>query len=684
MKNSPNLDVGNATPTKLASASSRRQYLGLAIIFGIGLLVSVQLFLTAKQYEHERINSQFLEAAKDRVTLLQQEINASLYEVESLGAFYSASDNISRVQFRAFVQPFLAHNPAIQALEWIPRVTDAQRPQHEFNAQQDGIATYQITQRQAQGAMVRADTRDEYFPVFYVEPFASNEAAVGFNLASSATRLVTLKQARETGLMLATARITLVQEEEKQQGFLVFLPVYKKEAAAGAAMTLQGFALGVFRIGDILTNAVSYLDPLGINISLFDDSAPIEKSFLAHYPSQGSNNSEDSTLLSQQPMQYSESFEVAGRQWRVISTPTQKYLASGRSFGPWLALTVSLLLTLSLSGYLYLNLKRVRQGQEYTRRLLHSKESLQLEVEVRIQAEQELKHSNSELETAHVQLKSQQQQLVHSEKLASVGQLAAGVAHEINNPTGYVMGNLEVLKEYKHSIQEIFKAYGAMEKEIQNSENQSMNLALKQVDDLKANHDLDYILTDMDELLNDSINGTVRIQKIVQDLKSFSRVNDSDKKSVDLNEEVIETALRLVWNELKYKCTLQKELKDLPKFSCFPGELSQVIMNLLTNASDAIEEKGEISIFSESLDSHILIRICDDGCGISEADMLKLFDPFFTTKEVGKGTGLGLSISQGIVKKHGGTLTVTSKIGEGTCFTILLPMTDTSDEANAD
>ncbi len=665
MHNPANINI-----TKPAQAAAHWQYMGLAIIFTVGLLISLQLFFSAKQYEDERINSRFLEAAKDRITLLQQEINASLYEVETLGAFYTASDQISREQFRAFVQPFLAHNPAIQALEWIPRVTQNQRQQHEFNAQQDGLTQYQITQRQVQGSMVAAAIRAEYYPVYYVEPFAGNEAAVGFDLASNDTRLATLKQASDHGLMLASARITLVQEVGKQQGFLVFLPVYDN-----GSTSLRGFALGVFRIGDILTSAVNYLDPLDINISLFDDSAPSDKRFLAHYPPQGSMHSQDSDRLSRHPLQHSESFTVAGRQWRVICTPSQRYLQNGRNFGPWLTLCISLLLTLLLSGYLMLNLQRVRQGHEYTRRLLHSKESLQQQVQVRLQAEYELKHSNTKLETAHIKLKSQQQQLVHSEKLASVGQLAAGVAHEINNPTGYVMGNLKVLKEYEHSLQEIFKGYSQLEDAIEQSENKKIKQALLQVNTIKTDQDLEYILNDMDELLNDSINGAVRIQKIVEDLKSFSRVDDADKKMVDINEEVIETALRLVWNELKYKCKLAKTLKTLPEYSCHPGELSQVIMNLLINACDAITVKGEVSITSEQVADKIQISICDNGSGISDSDILKLFDPFFTTKSIGKGTGLGLSISQGIIKKHGGTLTVSSQPGKGSCFTILLPIT---------
>jgi len=674
MHQSPNISVGKATATHENPPESRSSYLGLTIIFAIGLIISIQLFSSVKNIEQERVNSRFLEAAKNRVALLQQEVKASLYEVETLGAFYSASEHISRHQFHNFVKPFLAHNPAIQALEWVPRVSNKNRLSHELAARKNGFGQYQITQRLPEGGLIRAEARAEYFPVYYVEPLAGNETAMGFDLASNDTRLATLKQASEQGLMLASARITLVQEVAKQQGFLVFSPVYKQDTSDKSDNALAGFALGVFRIGDTISRAVNQLDPLVVNMSLFDDSAPTEKSFLGHFPPKGFDHSQNSHWLSQQPMQYSESFTVAGRQWRVICTPTQQYIERGQSFDPWLVFSISLLLTLLLSCYIYFNIQRAHQGKEYTRHLLHSKESLQQQVEVRLQTEQELKYSTSRLETAHEKLISQQQQLVHSEKLASLGQLAAGVAHEINNPTGYVMGNLRVLGEYKHSIIKIFKAYTHLEALILESDDQSMKLALLEVNDVKTSQDLGFILSDMEKLLLDSISGTVRIQEFVEDLKDFSRVDNTDKKMTDINQEVIETTLRLVWNELKYKCCIDKNLAPLPKINCHSGELSQVVMNLLINACDAIPEKGTITLTSEHIGNNIKITVSDNGSGISDTDIAKLFNPFFTTKGLGKGTGLGLPISQGIVKNHGGSLTVHSQLGKGSSFIVQLPI----------
>jgi two-component system NtrC family sensor kinase len=286
------------------------------------------------------------------------------------------------------------------------------------------------------------------------------------------------------------------------------------------------------------------------------------------------------------------------------------------------------------------------------------------------------------VETRSRELKASQQQLIHSEKMASVGLLAAGVAHEINNPTGFVMSNLEVLRGYKINLQKLFLGYQELTSYVAegntDSNREEIKASLQKLKVIEEEGDIQYIMEDLDSLLDDSLLGTQRIQKIVQDLKSFSRVDDSEKKFVDLNEEVIEIALRLVWNEIKYKCTLKKELMPLPRFECRPGQLSQVIMNLLINASDAIETNGEITLSSECADSMIIIKVTDDGMGIAQKEMLNIFDPFFTTKESGKGTGLGLSISHDIVKKHTGEILVSSELGEGTTFSIHLPLNPSS------
>jgi len=288
--------------------------------------------------------------------------------------------------------------------------------------------------------------------------------------------------------------------------------------------------------------------------------------------------------------------------------------------------------------------------------------------------EQSLSNAKDTLQELNDKLVEHQQQLLHSEKLASVGQLAAGVAHEINNPTGFVMGNLEVLAEYKDDILQLLAKYNELEQQLSNKNDPQVNATLQSIQDYKKDTNMEYTLKDMHNLITDSIDGSRRIKNIVKDLKNFSRVDNIEKTPVDINSEVIEIALRLVWNELKYKCTLNKSLSPLPIYKCNPGELSQVILNLLVNASDAIKDNGEISISSTFMENYIQIQVSDNGSGIENKDLIKLFDPFFTTKDVGKGTGLGLSISHRIIEKHGGVLSVASQVGHGTVFTIMLPI----------
>lgn len=275
------------------------------------------------------------------------------------------------------------------------------------------------------------------------------------------------------------------------------------------------------------------------------------------------------------------------------------------------------------------------------------------------------------------ELREQQQLLVHSEKMASIGQLAAGVAHEINNPCGFVMGNLEVLADYKNNIQTLLLHYTELESYLKSdsfSNNIEIKKHLKKLNEIKQEMDIEYIMEDIGSLINDSLQGTERIRKIVQDLKIFSRVDSDEIKNIDINEDIIELALRLVSNELKYKCTIKKFLSPMPEYACNAGELSQVIMNLLINASDAIEENGTITISSCHDESSIRIQVADTGSGIKPEHINSLFDPFFTTKEVGKGTGLGLSISHGIIEKHGGTILASSVLGVGSTFAVTLPL----------
>ncbi|ODS23396.1 hypothetical protein AB835_08910 [Candidatus Endobugula sertula] len=254
----------------------------------------------------------------------------------------------------------------------------------------------------------------------------------------------------------------------------------------------------------------------------------------------------------------------------------------------------------------------------------------------------ELYDINQKLMSAYKKLKAQKLQLIHQEKLASVGQLSAGIAHEINNPVGFIKGNLGSLKDYMESIKTMLEVYKNLTDEMTNSTEVSAE-ELESVNKAKKESDLDFILEDVNDLISESIDGTARIEEIVLGLKNFSRV-DSDEKEELLVNNCIENTVKLVNNEVKYKAEIKLNLNEVPKTIGYPGRLSQVILNLIVNASQAIDQNGVITITTKEVNGKIVIEAQDNGCGMDEKVIKNIFDPFYTTKDVGKGTGLGLSI----------------------------------------
>lgn len=260
-------------------------------------------------------------------------------------------------------------------------------------------------------------------------------------------------------------------------------------------------------------------------------------------------------------------------------------------------------------------------------------------------------------------------QLLQSEKMAAIGQLAAGIAHELNNPIGFVHSNLGTLNGYLHDLMAIIDAYSAA------SEAQGEACPhLQSIRQLLAERDFDFVRDDIFKLLAESKEGLSRVRKIVQDLKTFSRAGEKEWQEADLHQG-IDSTLNIIRNELKYKCEVVKDYGDLPPVFCLISQINQVIMNLLVNASHAIETHGTITIRTRRLsDAQVCIEISDTGKGIAPESLGRIFEPFFTTKPVGQGTGLGLSISYNIIKRHQGRIDVLSTLGEGSTFRVTLPI----------
>ncbi len=273
---------------------------------------------------------------------------------------------------------------------------------------------------------------------------------------------------------------------------------------------------------------------------------------------------------------------------------------------------------------------------------------------------------NQELDDAYRKLKASQSQILQQEKMASIGQLAAGVAHEINNPMGFITSNLQTLGKYIDRLNLFINE----QKLVLNEKAASDELQLLQEQQKKLK--VDYILADGRELIEESLDGAGRVKKIVQNLKSFSRVDLAEMAEVCLND-CLESTISIAWNELKYKSELEKDFGELAPIPCHPQQLNQVFLNILINAAQAIEKQGTIRISTRQDENNQYVSISDDGSGIPEDIQKKIFEPFFTTKDVGKGTGLGMSISYDIIHSHGGRIDLESEIGIGTTFTIVLP-----------
>jgi PAS domain S-box-containing protein len=271
-------------------------------------------------------------------------------------------------------------------------------------------------------------------------------------------------------------------------------------------------------------------------------------------------------------------------------------------------------------------------------------------------------------------VEERQAQLIQAEKLASLGQMAAGLAHEINNPVSYVASNLRALEGYALAVGPLLRMLREIVEE-PGTEPRTLTAAqLERMRQLWRQGDLDELLSDMPELIQESLTGTKHIKEIAHSLRSFAREDDGKPQAVDLNEE-LESTLRMVWNELKYKCEVKRDFGQLPRITGLPTQLVQVFTNLLLNAAHAIETRGEIRIRTRQEGDEVVVEISDTGKGMTAETLSKLFTPFFTTKPRGQGTGLGLSISRDIVTRHGGRIEVKSEPGQGSTFTLYLPTT---------
>jgi two-component system NtrC family sensor kinase len=309
-----------------------------------------------------------------------------------------------------------------------------------------------------------------------------------------------------------------------------------------------------------------------------------------------------------------------------------------------------------------------RQLAASRQQLVIANADLESALKERMIAEHALQQRNAELVALNHKLGDAQHQLLQAEKMASVGQLAAGVAHEINNPIGFVASNLSSLKTYLQDIFRMLEAYEHLEASIPITNSHLPKLAA-----LKQSMQLGFVRDDTTSLLDECVDGVARIAKTVQDLKDFSHVDRADWQRVNIHDN-IESSLNVVQHELRQRAGVVKQFGELPRVECLPFQLNQVFLNLLINAYQAIDKRGTITIRTERDGERVRVHITDTGKGIAANEIEHIFEPFYTTKPVGGNPGLGLSSAYSIVKHHGGSIAVTSAPGKGATFTVTLPI----------
>jgi signal transduction histidine kinase len=288
---------------------------------------------------------------------------------------------------------------------------------------------------------------------------------------------------------------------------------------------------------------------------------------------------------------------------------------------------------------------------------------------------QELERRNEELALQKAELERLQTQIVHSEKMASLGQLSAGIAHELNNPAGFIYGNMEILRASASGLERLLNLY---------DDAMLPALLLTQADAIKKEIGYKHLVKDLQSAIADCHSGAERIRDISLNLRLFSRLDEAEFKKVDIHEG-IESTIRLLSQFYgPGRITLERDYADLPLVDCYAGQLNQVWMNLLVNASQALGREGKVRVVTRRENDMAAVSISDTGRGIAPEHLKKIFDPFFTTKPVGEGTGLGLSITYGIIERHGGSINIESRLGEGTTFTVAIPINATRRDERAE
>ncbi|MBW2726763.1 MAG: CHASE domain-containing protein, partial [Deltaproteobacteria bacterium] len=578
-----------------------RGHFPTALVLVLGVLISSTGFLLTSNHYQSRSQRAFDTPAAHYTAILSQAIDRYLEVINSVGTFMAASNEVDRWEFFALVGKSLPRFPGIKALEWIPRVPAENRSDYEKQGEKDGLYGFKFTETDALGNTVTARERDEYYPVYYVEPFEGNQRILGFDLASNRDSRRALDRARDTGQMIAAQQVALVQAGDDRAEFLTVLPIYdsKTEPAtvADRRKALVGFVLGVFRFSDMIEVALrNFASADALDIYLYDAAASPEERLIYFHPSALRRGGaaplpEDEVY---EGLYSATAYNVAGREWSIVVKPAPGHFVDDASLMSWGVVAVGLLLTALLLQYLMSSASRTRiielSVTQRTTELVQSNDALEAEIQERKRAEQD-----------RVAL---ERELAHIQKMESLGTLAGGIAHEINSPVQYVGENLGFLRESVAGLSQVLSKYRILAEAAE-----SDGVLTDEVAEVAATVEatnLEFLRREMPASIDQSLEGIDRISEIVLAIREFSHPGAKEKTTIDINR-AIATTLTVANNQTKYVADVETDFDtSLPPISCLPGEFNQAILNLLVNAVHAIEEtasdrKGRITLTTRGL-----------------------------------------------------------------------------------
>ncbi len=636
----------------------------LAFIVGLGLTGSLITIAFNNVIHHEK------EIFNGEVTLIKdsifQKLNATEEVAHGIRTLFYASTSVEADEFRIISEDILSRHDFLLSTHYMPLILDQERASFEASMHEKGFITFAIT-TQRDEKLILANQQQRYFPVLYLEPFSPRTSRqIGLDYFSMASHKPYIQSAIDSAATSTSPPDTAKGKSSYMTYFALYTGKKTPDNLTERQQTVNGL-IGLRIDSDKLFEGVT--DDQHYTLSLKARDAINNKHWgeLAAWKSDHTTDHEETSFRV-----FNSNYELqVGNHNFSVGIKKVIHFENTRYMPVVISAITGVLLTLLLIGLSWIISKRSSELQNRNREIEETvkirTQELAAANERLEQSADELKREKEEQQTLIAKLQQTQSQLLQSEKMASIGQLAAGVAHEINNPIGFVNSNLGSLQQYVNDLLRLLDVYE------QSCNSSSTPEAFKSVAALAAEIDVPYLKEDLIELVSESQEGLDRVTKIVQNLKDFSHVDQAEWQHVDIHKG-LDSTLNIVNNELRYKADIIKVYGDIPAVECMPSQLNQVIMNLLVNAGHAIEERGTITLSTGSSDDMVWIEIEDNGKGISLEDQKRIFDPFFTTKPIGKGMGLGLSVSFGIIEKHRGRIDVESEEGKGTRFRLWLPI----------